>query len=431
MSAADNREPGAARLLTDILAGGQPERELLIRYARTPASLSDAERAEVERLLAENPRYADRLRVLQGFSAAAATQSFEQPAVARRRATPRRIRRLLLTAMPAAAAIVFAFVYSMRELPSRPGIIVAQTNDETTPRPVPAPAPAPAVPSDPAVEPPASPDPMLSAPSAPAAEPEPAPAPVVVEKTTPPAPRAEPAPEPVQPSPAPTVAEADTKPEPQAAPEEPEVLVAMGDLDYVAPGGNVERPRVSSALRGGALRTSLTAVVPEHIGLTNWAQPTLFWHVDVLPDPALPFTFTITDESSLQTLKTVELPRPERPGLQRIDLRDLGVVLTPSTEYRWSVFLRPDPRQRSLDRLAQGWVTYVPPAAQPLVVRRVGNARLAADMPDAIAEAAREGLWYDALEGIMDVLDSQPENASAQRALRKLLEQAGLASIAP
>jgi outer membrane biosynthesis protein TonB len=426
MSASENRESGAARLLTDVLAGGQPDRELLIRYARTPGSLSDAERAEVERLLAENPRYADRLRVLQSFSAAAALREEERPvATVRRLAPARRVRRFVLAALPAAAAMVFAVVYAVQQSPSRgfgtltqvaerdtPGVpetldnsdapVVPQTDpvEPATPSQGAAPVPAPAQPAEPAPQP--APDPTGMAEAKPAPEP---PAPV-------------PAPEPE-----PMVAEAKAEPAAAPTPEpegfEPGVLVAMADLEYDAPEGAADRPRVSSALRGGALRTSLTAVVPEHIAQTGKAQPSLFWHVDVLPDPSLPFTFTITDEASLETLVRAALPRPERPGLQRIDLRDFNVELTPGTEYRWSVFLRPDPNQRSLDRLAQGWI------------RRVETAPLADGVAQATAQAASRGLWYDAVAGVVDVLDAQPENATAQRALRQLLEQAGLASIAP
>jgi hypothetical protein len=424
MSASENRESGAARLLTDVLAGGQPDRELLIRYARTPGSLSDAERAEVERLLAENPRYADRLRVLQSFSAAAALRDEEERPVAavRRLAPARRVRRFVLAALPAAAAMVFAVVYAVQQAPSRSiGTLTQVTESPDLPPDLSRETPAPV---EPAIPKAAAPVP------APTQTPEPAPQPAPDQTRMA---EAKPAPEPPAPAPArerapepePRVAEVKPEPAPAPTPEpevegfEPGVLVAMADLEYDAPEGVSERPRVSSALRGGALRTSLTAVVPEHIAQTGRTQPSLFWHVDVLPDPSLPFTFTITDEASLETLVRAELPRPERPGLQRIDLRDFNVELTPGTEYRWSVFLRPDPNQRSLDRLAQGWI------------RRVETAPLADGVAEATAQAASRGLWYDAVAGVVDVLDAQPENASAKRALRQLLEQAGLASIAP
>jgi len=381
MSAAESRESGAARLLIDILAGDQPDRELLIRYARTPEALSSAERAEVERLLAENPRYADRLRVLREFSAAAASQPLRTAAPAPRRRSLRRSR-LVFAVLPAAAAVVFAVFYGLGQSPpgsSAPGNQVAQLPAQP---PVP-PAPAVELPAPPIPEPAPAPDMPVAevpavqpAPERPAvAAPEPAPEPrepsLLAEAPTP---SAEAPSEPNLLAEAPTPP-AEAPPEPSAEPEEI-ILVAMADLDYAAPGDLAERPRVSSALRGGALKTSLTALVPEHVGLTSRAQPSLFWHVDVLPDPSLPFTFTITDESTLETLVREELPRPESAGLQRIDLRDYGVELAPGSEYRWSVFLRPDPRQRSLDRLAQGWL------------RRVETAPLAGGLAEVASQAA-------------------------------------------
>ncbi len=58
-------EPGLAMLLIDVLAGGSDEAEQLARYAQDPALLSPADRASIERRLAESPAVADQLRVLR------------------------------------------------------------------------------------------------------------------------------------------------------------------------------------------------------------------------------------------------------------------------------------------------------------------------------------------------------------------------------
>jgi len=61
----DSKDVGLAMLLVDVLSGDDEEIELLLRYARDPASLRPAKRRDIERRLAESPAYADQLRVLR------------------------------------------------------------------------------------------------------------------------------------------------------------------------------------------------------------------------------------------------------------------------------------------------------------------------------------------------------------------------------
>jgi len=69
MSDPEIRKAGLAMLLVDVLSGEDEDAELLLRYARDPASLRPAKREQVERRLAASPAYADQLRVLRRLSA--------------------------------------------------------------------------------------------------------------------------------------------------------------------------------------------------------------------------------------------------------------------------------------------------------------------------------------------------------------------------
>ncbi len=66
----NDNDRGLTALLGDVLAAGELEAELLVRYADAPASLTAAERQQVEAQLAASPALADQLRVLRTFDPA-------------------------------------------------------------------------------------------------------------------------------------------------------------------------------------------------------------------------------------------------------------------------------------------------------------------------------------------------------------------------
>ena len=70
---------------------------------------------------------------------------------------------------------------------------------------------------------------------------------------------------------------------------------------------------------GGSRGTSdkvpaLYVLVPEHVGQTASAQPSLFWYIDRAPSADSKLEFTLIDEESVKPRVEAVLPRPTQAG---------------------------------------------------------------------------------------------------------------------
>ena len=84
-----------------------------------------------------------------------------------------------------------------------------------------------------------------------------------------------------------------------------------------------------------------------------------------------------------------------------------------------------DPEQRSNDIIASGWIDRLKQAPEGLESRmREGGAT------GAVNAYAEEGLWYDALSAISDLIDENPADASLKRIRAALLQQVDLDEVA-
>ena len=175
---------------------------------------------------------------------------------------------------------------------------------------------------------------------------------------------------------------------------------------------------------GGSRGTSdkvpaLYVLVPEHVGQTASAQPSLFWYIDRVPNADWKLEFSLIDEDSVKPLVEVTLPQPKAPGVYRIRLSDYDVKLKPGIEYEWSVSVVLDANERSKDVMAAGWIDRVEPSGLQARLSSVGS--------DGAARVyAEEGLWYDALASLSDQIDGNPGEPRLQQARADLLRQVGL-----
>jgi hypothetical protein len=189
---------------------------------------------------------------------------------------------------------------------------------------------------------------------------------------------------------------------------------------YKPPARGKPRGRVAGGVRGveGEL-PSLQVLVPEHAGQTLSEQPSLFWYVDGPPPENATVFFTLIDETSVEPVVEVELERPARAGIYRVDLADHGVRLERGGEYEWSVVLVVDSGQRSKDVVSSGWIDRVeaPAGLAP------------AGAPHSAQAYAECGLWYDALGAASDRVRADPANAALRGARDSLLRQVGLPSV--
>ena len=190
---------------------------------------------------------------------------------------------------------------------------------------------------------------------------------------------------------------------------------------YKPPLRGTPRARVGGGVRSATADwPSLYVLVPEHTGQTISAQPSLFWYVDGPVPEGVPLMFTVFEDTTVEPLVETELPRPQRPGIQRIDLARYGVRLERGTEYEWTVALVIDREHRSSDIVAAGWIDRIEPPSDLGAGEGASGARIYAE----------HGLWYDAVAAASNAIRADPTNARLRAAREALLRQVGLGMLA-
>jgi uncharacterized protein DUF928 len=182
-----------------------------------------------------------------------------------------------------------------------------------------------------------------------------------------------------------------------------------------APGG-----RVGGGTRGTGHEPAfvLSAMAPEHTGLTVTEQPTLYWFISA--PTSHPIEITIVDPAASEPLVEMRLDPPVTSGVHAVSLAERGVRLASGVVYQWYVAVVPDDARRSKDILAGGAVERVePPADVAAAVKRASRSEL----PALFAGA---GLWYDAISTLGDLIAAAPNDRALVEQRAALLRQAGL-----
>ncbi len=184
-----------------------------------------------------------------------------------------------------------------------------------------------------------------------------------------------------------------------------------------APGG-----RVGGGTRGPAREVFvLSALAPNHTGLTAGDQPSLYWYISSVTQ--YPVELTVADPQGADPLLETRVPPPSQPGVQRIRLADYGVRLASGVPYRWFVAVVPDAARRSRDILAGGTIERVEPSEE--LKKKIAQAGKA-EIPFLYAEA---GIWYDALTAISDLIETAPQDPVLRQERASLMVQVGLPDI--
>ncbi|MBH0200528.1 MAG: DUF928 domain-containing protein [Nitrospira sp.] len=166
----------------------------------------------------------------------------------------------------------------------------------------------------------------------------------------------------------------------------------------------------------------ISALAPDHVGLTLQAQPVLYWFAQTEQD--MPYEFVLIADNAEAPVLETRLPQPARPGIQQIRLSDYNVKLSPGERYQWSVALILDSEEPSGNIVAKG------------IIERVDRDKLELPLPSVIAKAdaprcfAQSGVWYDAVAAISDLIQSNQREGELLRQRASLLEQGGLGEIA-
>jgi hypothetical protein len=190
---------------------------------------------------------------------------------------------------------------------------------------------------------------------------------------------------------------------------------------YRLPKVGKPRGRIGGGRRGPISGVAdVRALVPDHVGQTTSAQPSLYWYLAEPASGEVILELTVIDETSIDPMLDRRLEHPASAGLQRIRLSELGVSLDPDQEYQWSVAVVPDPQDHSKDVVASGWVQRVPtPGALAEQLATAG--------PDGAATVYGEaGLWYDMLDAAFERIRANPGSQAYRDQLAALLEEAGL-----
>ena len=183
--------------------------------------------------------------------------------------------------------------------------------------------------------------------------------------------------------------------------------------EYVPPSRGAPTGRVGGGTRG--LRVlPLAALAPDHTGLTISAQPALYYF---LPSASgVRVAVRVAGDPNAQPLLEKDFAPPPRAGIQKLELKALGVTLAPGVEYRWTVS---DARTSSTAMIR--WVDVSADLSRKLNGVPAGRHRYTL--------LAREGVWYDALDEVSRAADGASA-AVAGRHRAALLEQIGLKDIA-
>jgi hypothetical protein len=161
----------------------------------------------------------------------------------------------------------------------------------------------------------------------------------------------------------------------------------------------------------------LSVLSPDHIGLTMFEQPALFWYIGQLTSQ--PVDVMITDEGNTQNLLDVRMLPPIRPGIHKVDLKDYGIRLQPNTTYQWKIILRGNiPGE---DHTTSGWIMRVSPPSHVAALTHLPSITSISLRP--LAEA---GLWYDAIWALSERIQSNPTDTTSLNQRANLFEQVGL-----
>ena len=177
--------------------------------------------------------------------------------------------------------------------------------------------------------------------------------------------------------------------------------------------------RVGGATRGSDSRfPQLTALAPEHTGMTTMEQPVLYWHLSGKCDH--PIEITILDDTAFDPLWQTQLSPPIDAGIHKIRLSDGKVRLAVGKTYKWFVAIIADPEHRSKDIVAGGDIE----RAAPMQALQTKLSR--GDSREAVSDYADAGIWYDALNTLNDMIATSLDRKDLQEERTNLLKQVGI-----
>lgn len=199
--------------------------------------------------------------------------------------------------------------------------------------------------------------------------------------------------------------------------------VPSQELTYKMPMRGAPRARVSGGTRGrDDSQPALFVLTPDHAAQTIQQQPTLYWYQS---EPCqYTFELAMTPENDFEPVLELSFNESSQDGIVKVDLARHATKLEPGVRYQWVVAVVIDPKQRSKDVSASGYIERIEPSEE-----------LSAGLADAHGlERAKvflnHGIWYDGLDVLSRLIDEEPDNATLRSLRASLMDQVGLSMIA-
>lgn len=164
----------------------------------------------------------------------------------------------------------------------------------------------------------------------------------------------------------------------------------------------------------------VAAMVPDHTGITTKTQPALYWYLSKSTTNRI--EFTLINEIDTKPVLEISL-NSDKAGIHDIELSKYNINLIPGLEYQWFVALVLDPEHRSKDVTADGTIKHIKPSKE-LVEKLAVASKL--DMPAIYAE---QGIWYDSLSTLSELIKDNPDDKNLLEQRTLLIKQVGLSGI--
>jgi hypothetical protein len=183
---------------------------------------------------------------------------------------------------------------------------------------------------------------------------------------------------------------------------------------------------IGGASRGSAClkeKKALKGLIPENkLGLTFAEHPTFYWSVP--PTTVKTAQLTLFTDQDKKVHYETTLTIPNKAGIISFTIPANAPPLKVGKTYHWYLSLICDELDFSNNPRVEGWVERTQPES-PLL-EKLAKADLQ-KLPTLYAEA---GIWYEALDSLVQLRRSQPNDLKTRIDWRQFLNSVGLSAIA-
>lgn len=174
-----------------------------------------------------------------------------------------------------------------------------------------------------------------------------------------------------------------------------------------------------------AVQPIIVPIAPDRVGFTGKISPSLCWILIGEPPAGSRIKLVLVDNRSIQPILESQLPHSylanNNETCQCVSLKDFSVELEPDVQYHWYVSLILKPESRKYDNIAVGGVIErcdISVCVFAIVTDRCNK--------EGVVRLAKQGIWYDAISCLCDLIKSDPDDKSLREMMHSLLRQGGL-----